>query len=275
MKKVLSAAGWVLFAAMVYLIAVEAVSPWMALPGLGNIGFTAVFVLFAVLHCARCQGWPRTGLFFAATAIISYLFEETGVRTGQIYGPYHYSNMLGAMLGHVPLLIPLAWFMMIYPAWTVARTLLRGVDTRSAAGIMAVALIGSMVMTAWDTVMDPGMAAAGNWVWEKGGPYFGVPLRNYFGWLLSTFVIYLVAGWIFRESLPERARLKDEVTLRFAALPIILYAWLGLRYIIAERIPALHVIALFAMGLPGLLALILTYVPDTASTSRRGTKLDR
>src|SRR5580692_2867493 len=137
MNRIFDALIWVLFAAVVYLIGAEAVRPWVALPGLGNVGFTLVFVLFAVLHCARCEGWRRTGLFFATAAIVSWVLEETGVRTGMIYGPYHYSNLLGPMLGDVPVLIPLAWFMMIYPSWVTARAMMRGVNTRSLAGIAA------------------------------------------------------------------------------------------------------------------------------------------
>ncbi|MFZ0743284.1 MAG: hypothetical protein WAM85_02710 [Terracidiphilus sp.] len=78
MNRLFSATIWILFAATFYLIAVEAVQPWLILPSMGNKGFTLVFVLFAVLHCARCEGWKRAGLFFAVAAIISYLFEETG-----------------------------------------------------------------------------------------------------------------------------------------------------------------------------------------------------
>jgi uncharacterized membrane protein len=274
MRGALSVAIWILFAALLYLIASEAVSPWVALPGFGNVGFTLVFVLFSVLHCARIGGWPRTGLFFALAAIVSFLFEEIGVRTGLIYGPYHYSDLLGSKLGHVPILIPLAWFMMIYPSWLVARALLRAAHTDSVAGIIAVALIASIVMTAWDAVMDPGMAAAGVWVWENGGPYFGVPLRNYFGWLLTTFVVYVGAGWIFsgKQSELPQAGFESDVTRGFAALPVIAYASFGLRYIIAAKIPALHVVALFAMGMPGLLALILIFLPKRAAgAGGRGT----
>jgi uncharacterized membrane protein len=263
MARVFNALIWALFAAIFYLIAVEALAPWISLPGLGNIGFTLVFVLFAVLHCARCHGWRRTGLFFAAAAVVSLLLEETGVRTGLVYGPYHYSDLLGFKLGHVPILIPLAWFMMIYPSWMVARALVRGVDTRSAAGIAALALIAAMVMTAWDTVMDPGMSAAGNWIWEHGGPYFGVPLRNYFGWLLTTFLVYVGAGLIWRGAklITSTARMKSAsqavaIPRAFAALPIVIYAEFALRYVTAGSIPALRVVALFAMGLPALLALI-------------------
>jgi uncharacterized membrane protein len=264
MNRVFDALVWVFFAAIFYLITVEALAPWISLPGLGNIGFTVVFVLFSVLHCARCEGWRRTGLFFATAAIVSWLLEETGVRTGLVYGPYHYSDLLGFKLGHVPILIPLAWFMMIYPSWAVARVLARGVDARSPAGIAALALIAAMVMTAWDTVMDPGMSAAGNWVWERGGPYFGVPLRNYFGWLLTTFLVYLGAGLIWRNTKPSASSTAQiepgspdaTISQVFAALPIIVYAEFALRYVTAGRIQALHVVALFAMGLPALLALI-------------------
>ncbi len=245
---------WLLFAVIVYLIATEAVGPWFALPGLGNIGFTLVFVSFAVLHCARCEGWKRAGLFFAVAAVVSYLLEETGVRTGLVYGPYHYSDMLGPKLGHVPVLIPLAWFMMIYPSWVTARALLRGVNTRTAAGIAALALVAAMVMTAWDTVMDPGMAAAGNWVWERGGAYFGVPLRNYFGWLLTTFLVYCGAGLIWRGK-----RAASRVTAGFAGLPVIVYAVHGVRYVTAGSILALHVVGLFAMVMPGVVALMQVY----------------
>jgi putative membrane protein len=261
---ILKALVWIFFAAIVYLIAVEVVGPWFRLPGLGNIGFTLVFVLFAVLHCAQCEGWKRTGLFFVTAAFISYLLEEIGVRTGLIYGPYHYSDLLGPKLGHVPILIPLAWFMMIYPSWVTARALLRGVDTRPALGIAALALVAAMVMTAWDTVMDPGMAAAGNWVWEQGGAYFGVPLQNYAGWLLTTFLVYCGAGLIWRtkEFHAGKSAAGKRVDPRvLASLPVIVYFVHGIRYVTAGRIAALHVVALFAMVLPGLLAVMQIYLP--------------
>jgi hypothetical protein len=92
--------AWVVFAAVMYLILTGAAQHWITLPGLGNIGFTLVFVLFATIHCAACAGWKITGTFLAQAASVSYLMEEVGVRTGWIYGAYHYSEMLGPKLGH-------------------------------------------------------------------------------------------------------------------------------------------------------------------------------
>ncbi len=200
-------------------------------------------MLFALLHCVVLEGWKRTGVFFAISAVVSYVMEEVGVRTGLVYGAYHYSDMLGAKLGHVPVLIPLAWFMMIYPSWMVARALLSGMETRKVGGITALAAVAALVMTAWDVVMDPGMAAAGNWVWEHGGAYFGVPRRNYLGWLATTFLVYWIAGWVWRKVKVERG-----VTRMFESLPVVVYAFFAARYVVSNRIPELELIALFSMG---------------------------
>jgi uncharacterized membrane protein len=250
-NRLLRAASWLFFAAIMYLILTEAVWPWLKLPDLGNIGFTLVFVLFALTHCSALDGPGRTAMFFAVSAIISYLLEEVGVRTGLVYGAYHYSDMLGAKLGHVPILIPLAWFMMIYPSWMVARALLRGLDQESLAGNTARASIAACVMTGWDMVMDPGMAADGNWTWEKGGAYFGVPIHNYFGWLLTTFVVYWIAGYLWRK--PSQSA---GISRIYTALPVIVYAFFAVRYVASNRFHALQMVAVFSMGLPALLALI-------------------
>jgi len=251
--------SWLFFFAMTYLILAEAVSPWFRLPDLNNVGFTLVFVLFALAHCTALEGPRFSALFFSISAVVSYGLEEAGVRTGLIYGSYHYSDMLGAKLGHVPAIIPLAWFMMIYPSWMVARAILPGLDTRSLPGRTTLAVIAAMTITGWDMVMDPGMALAHNWVWEQGGPYFGVPLRNYIGWMLTTFIIYGLANALWRHHEREKATPKT-----FAALPVILYAFYALRYVMANRFPGLKAVAVFSMGMPALLALIQLWVNPSA-----------
>jgi uncharacterized membrane protein len=264
MDRAIRAASWLLFAATMYLILEEALWPWLHLPALGNIGFTLVFVLFAVIHCVALEGLRRTALFFATSAIVSWFMEEIGVRTGLIYGAYHYSALLGPKLGDVPVTIPLAWFMMIYPSWRVAQAILRGVDTRSIPGLTALAAIAALVMTAWDVVMDPGMAADGNWVWEHGGAYFGVPRHNYLGWLLTTYIVYWVAGWLWRPA--SQATSASSI---FENLPVIVYAFFAVRYVAANRVPALQLIALFSMGIPAFVALIQLYLnsAETAETA--------
>lgn len=121
-------------------------------------------------------------------------------------------------------------------------------------------------MTAWDAVMDPGMSASGNWVWEQGGAYFGVPLLNYAGWLLTTFIVYCGAGLLWRK---RRSRAGGAMAV-FAALPIIVYALQAVSYMVPSRVAALQVVAVFAMGLPALVALIRVMVTEEAQNRDGG-----
>jgi hypothetical protein len=78
MNRVIRAASWLLFAAVMYLILQGDLSPWFQLPAPGNIGFTLVFVLFALIHCVAVESLRRTSLFFIISAIVCYSLEEIG-----------------------------------------------------------------------------------------------------------------------------------------------------------------------------------------------------
>jgi putative membrane protein len=267
MSRIVHVVSLAFFAAIMYLILTEVLSPWLDLPGLGNIGFVLIFVLFSVAHCWAMEGPRRTVIFFAVSAVVTYAMEETGVRTGLVFGPYHYSDSLGIKLGHVPVLIPLGWFMMMYPSSLVAKAMLRTVDTRSIPGITVLSALSALVMTAWDMVMDPAMSSLEqNWVWEKGGIYFGVPLQNYFGWLLTTFLVYWLVGWLWRTD--ERTATASRT---FYALPVIVYAFFSLRYIVTNPFPALQAVAVFSMGVPALASLIQIYMNADATAKSAGS----
>lgn len=46
-------------------------------------------------------------------------------------------------------------------------------------------------MTQWDVVMDPPLSTISKaWIWHDGGAHFGVPLSNYVGWLLTSWLFY-------------------------------------------------------------------------------------
>ena len=130
--------------------------------------------------------WPtmRAALIIAG---LGWAVEYVGSHTGLPFGRYHYTERLQPQLGGVPLLIPLAWLMMLPPAWAVAR-LITG-DT-GASFILAAAL----AFTAWDLFLDPQMVAWGFWVWDQPGGYFGIPWVNYAGWLLASAVMTALAA---------------------------------------------------------------------------------
>jgi uncharacterized membrane protein len=227
--------------------------PWIALPSIlgGTQTQTLILVLFSLTHALYALGWRHTLVFFTASAVISWTFEQVGVATGAIYGPYHYTDFLGIKLGHVPLLIPLAWFMMIYPSYVIANLIADDRPTGSRGSfkhLVWLSFLSAAVMTAWDLVIDPVLSGPNvkAWIWEQGGPYFGIPIQNYIGWMLTTFTVYLVYRWFERRSSPRPI---GTVTTAVAAMPLIAYGSIMISNSLAG--PAgLPVIGLFVMGLP-------------------------
>jgi putative membrane protein len=185
----------------------------------------------ALLHASERMNWKRTLWMLGTSFVISLTFECVGVATGVVYGSYHYTDKLGFLfLGLVPLLIPVAWFMMMYPSFVIADWV---VPAKSIWRPVLVAAVGAVIMTAWDVVMDPMMVKGGHWVWEVNGPYFGIPLQNFSGWWLTTFVTFAVFLWLGKPVFP------DHSDSKFDRLAILLFVITSLGSISAALIGGL------------------------------------
>jgi uncharacterized membrane protein len=156
---------------------------------------------------------------------------------------YHYTAALGPkFLGLVPYLIPVAWFMMSYPSFVIADRLVPS-QWKRWQRILAVAAVGGLVMTAWDLIMDPLMVAGGNWVWDKGGAYFGIPLQNFWGWWLTIFTTFALYLWLFGKN-------AKSIEAKLDRLALISYLITGMSIVIVSLLSgtgALALIGFFAM----------------------------
>lgn len=146
-----------------------------------------------LLFLSRAWPWPRLAATVAVAVTVTWLMEWIGSTTGFPFGEYTYSALLQPQLLGVPLLIPLAWLMMLPPAWAVTSALVKPAGTWRARLIFA--LVASAVFTAWDLYLDPQKVARGFWAWaESSGGYFGIPWINYFGWLLTSALVTFLCG---------------------------------------------------------------------------------
>jgi putative membrane protein len=145
---------------------------------------------------ASAWGWRKTLTSFAIVSLLSYFAEFIGSKTGFPFGAYHYTDVLQPQLGGVPLLIPLAWMMMLPPAWAIARLITNHQSTKLPTYQFTIlySLISALAFTAWDLFLDPQMVGWGFWEWEILGQYFGIPLINYFGWLLVSALLTLAVN---------------------------------------------------------------------------------
>src|SRR4029077_956736 len=122
------------------------------------------------------------------------------------------------------------WFGMGYFSWVLAETLLGGAQARLSPRFRLVALpiVAAFVMTQWDVVIDPPQSTISKtWIWHDGGAHFGVPLSNYLGWLLTSWLFYRAfALYLNRRRQVSAWMAKQGRALRLVA--ILLYLGSGL-----------------------------------------------
>lgn len=157
---------------------------WILVPAdtraLLTVATVTTFFLASATHAAIHRGPRWAGRYLAISLSIGWLTEAIGTQTGQPFGSYSYSDLLGWRLGAVPLVIPMAWAMMAYPCLLAARLLTRR--------RWVTAMVGGWLLAAWDLFLDPQMVGEGYWVWHRvelaiaGIPE--IPLHNFAGWLL-------------------------------------------------------------------------------------------
>jgi putative membrane protein len=167
---------------------------------LGSYLSTLLIALPSTVALFRYLGPRKATLSLISLSSFGYAIEAIGVATGFPYGAFYYGDALGPRLaGLVPYLLPLSYAPLVVGAvaasWGTRLRLLH-------------VLFATLLLIWMDAVLDPGAAALGFWVWPEGGAYYGVPLANYAGWLLSgalaTTLLLATGKW---SETPEPALL--------------------------------------------------------------------
>ena len=180
-----------------------------------TIATVVLFFCASVTHAAVFRGlaWAAGLVLVAAGAGLAA--EVVGVRTGWPFGDYAYTDGLGPQVLGVPVVIPLAWAMMTYPALLVGRRL--GRRARQGRSWLAPVALAALALASWDLFLDPQMVDAGHWRWADPSPSLpgveGVPALNFAGW----FVVALVLMAVLHGALP-RGQAPEGV-------PATLYLW--------------------------------------------------
>lgn len=167
----------------------------LPLAGWSDFLFNLLGALLVLLAVVRAWGGFRASLAFALVFVIATAVEHAGARAGFLFGDYDYTDAFGPRIaGVVPFAVPLAW-------WTVV-----------VGGVQLVALASTRLSPAirWPCLVAYAGAYAvmtdlpletvahhirGYWHWMEGGPWYGVPLSNFIGWLVvgSGLAVLLLA----------------------------------------------------------------------------------
>jgi putative membrane protein len=184
----------------------------------GSVALRPYVFAFLAVHlvaAAAAWGWRRALAFTVWAAGTAFAAEWTSTRVGVPFGLYHYTGETAGrelFLSNVPFFDSLSFSFLAFASLGLARHLLAWRDGRPAAraarwdegGLrgaarLRLALTAGVLMMWLDLVIDPLAVRGDRWFlgrifyYPEPGPYFGVPLANFAGWVVVGAVI--VWGW--------------------------------------------------------------------------------
>ena len=226
---------WLILVSAFFFVAAYFTSRFPDVPGASAGSYVATFLIALPTFIAifRFIGARRAIISLLAVSLFAFAIEATGVVTGFPYGDFYYGDALGAnVFGLVPYLLPISYVPLVIG--TAAAAYRDG-----SSHPVAWALRSAVLLVLIDGLLDPCATALGFWVWPDGGAYYGVPVSNYLGWLLSgalaSALLVILGRW---EVKPPPGMLDSTV--------ISVSFWTGVAVFEGIAFPAMLGAALFA-----------------------------
>lgn len=195
----------------------------------------AVFIASALIHASAFYRPTLALMLFAICLAITFAMENLGTATGFPFGHYHFEVDAGLPhVGLIPVIVGPLWFGAGWFSWVVATILLDGADRalERRFNLIALPIVAAFVMTQWDLVMDaPNSTIAKVWIWHDGGGVYGVPVSNYLGWFLTSWLFFQAFALFLRRH-GETRGLGAEPSFKLRAIAILFYVSAGLTHVI-------------------------------------------
>jgi uncharacterized membrane protein len=242
-----------------------------------------VFAIFGafLLACVPHVGWRKTLAFTVAGYLIAFASEKLSISTGFPYGWYYYIDATShkeLWVWGVPFFDSLSYVFLTYCSYSTALFILsplatKGYDlitleTRAIRSSWPALVLGAFLQTFLDIIIDPTSHQGHRWFlgqiygYREEGPHFGVPLSNYAGWLLTSFLLVAAFQWIDRKQ--EKDRPYGIIHLPFRSLlgpilylSVLIFIW-TVTFWIGEPLMALT--GIFIFTLPIVMVTVLALV---------------
>ena len=155
-----------------------------------------LLLMFALLLWTQHEKNIYFFLFLIVCFCVGIAVEIIGINTKILFGDYTYGNVLGYKVQHVPLLIGVNWFIIIYCCGISIHTLLmKAINSISAdtgkkpmvLKALSVIIDGATLAVLFDWMMEPVAVKLGYWTWNGDG---SIPFYNYICWFgVSLFLL--------------------------------------------------------------------------------------
>ena len=158
--------------------------------------FIIIFAIPSYYALISHLGYRKGLTLIVILSVMPVLVEGLAVWTGFPYGGFEYGSRLGWLLFDlVPPTVSFAYLPILLCSLYVSSQYIQKITQFS--------LMASLFNLLVDLVIDPAAVHIGFWTYNEGGIYFGVPLSNFIGWIITgtiySAIFYKISG---EESLP-------------------------------------------------------------------------
>lgn len=193
-----------------------------------------LFTLPSYYAVVKVQGKKRGLLLLGILGTYALLIESSALATGFPYGDFVYNGLLGSKIfGLTPWTVAFAYPPILLLTYWFAR---KRHNSNERLKILFSTAFDAMII---DLVLDPAAVKLGFWQWNTPGFYYGVPLVNFIGWLLTGFI-----GALIIHKFWSSAKVPEIVAYSGLA---ILWFWTCVNIWLIQVIPALVGIGFFCL----------------------------
>ncbi len=161
---------------------------------------SAIFIIFLSIPCFAAMilwlGWKKGLIGIIILSIYAISIETFAIITGFPYSPFHYTDMIGMKLfNYTPFTVPFAYVPLFLGCIYLAS--LRFKD------YLKLVIASALLVLVSDLILDPAAVSLNFWVYEYSSIFYGVPLQNFLGWILTGIIAAVIGLILFGKELKD------------------------------------------------------------------------
>lgn len=261
MKKYGEKTLWTLLFLDLFVITISLINPFLNL-GINQNILTFLVLLFPTLslliHSFLSLTIPKAIMFISLASLTGLFFEVWGLHSGVVFGGHYIYRQSDFMLFNVPYIVPIYWAVFIYTSYCLTNSFLfwnhKNKPSKLQNNFFFIPLLiafDGIFTVIIDLIMDPLQVHSGAWTWLEKGPYFGIPIGNFVGWII---VAILVTG-IYRTYeyfYPKTTDINKNIFM----IPVIGYGTMSIAFLFLALQNNLYQIAILSLLIMFPIALI-------------------
>ncbi len=187
--------------------------------------FSSIIFFFPILYICF-KSFKKHFFSLILISFYAILIENIAILTGFPYSKFVYSNLMGPKFLFVPITLPFAWI----PIFFLALIIVYKIKNK-----MTKIISGGLIMTYFDLVLDPGATNIGFWIWEIKSGFYNVPYINFFGWILTSTLAFILWESIYPKFSPK---VQDQKYLLLSGIYTLVF-FMGVNFWLGQIIPVI------------------------------------